>query len=71
MPFMSSYREVSQVRERRPMTFGETRKRAHVEAVELGNPVLGDELRDGGIALGEPSKELGDTVRWVSCAAAW
>jgi hypothetical protein len=35
-----------------------------VEVVKLGNAVLGDELRDGRIALREPSEELGDT--WMS-----
>lgn len=39
---------------------------AYVEAVELRNPVLGDELRDGGIALREPSEELGNTAQPVS-----
>jgi hypothetical protein len=32
-----------------------------VEAVELGDAVLGDELRDSGIALGEPAKEFRNT----------
>lgn len=32
-----------------------------IKIVELGNAVLSDELRDGGIALREPSKEFGDT----------
>ena len=32
-----------------------------VEAVELGDAVLGDELGDRGIALREPSEELGNT----------
>jgi hypothetical protein len=39
------------------------RRFAHVEAVELGDSILGNELRDGGIALREPSEELGDTAR--------
>jgi len=46
--------------------FGEARRLAHVEAVELGNPVLGDQLRDGRIALREPSEELGNTAELVS-----
>lgn len=33
----------------------------YVEIVELWDTVLGDELRDGGIPLGDPSEELGDT----------
>ena len=32
-----------------------------VKTVELGDTILGDELRDGRVALGEPTKELGDT----------
>ena len=32
-----------------------------VEAVELGDAFLGDELRDGRIALGEPAKEFRNT----------
>jgi hypothetical protein len=32
-----------------------------VEAVELGDAVLGDELRDRGIALREPAEEFRDT----------
>jgi hypothetical protein len=32
-----------------------------VEVVELGNAVLGDQLRDRRIALREPSEELGNT----------
>lgn len=36
---------------------------AHVETVELGNAILGNELRDGRIALREPSEELGNTLQ--------
>lgn len=32
-----------------------------IEAVELWNAILSDELRDGRIPLREPSEELGDT----------
>lgn len=36
---------------------------SHIEAVELGYPVLCNDLGDGGIALRQPSEEFGDTVR--------
>lgn len=32
-----------------------------VEVVELGDSILSNELRDGGIALREPAEELWDT----------
>lgn len=34
---------------------------AYVEAIELRYPVFGNELRNGRIAFGHPSEELGDT----------
>jgi hypothetical protein len=34
----------------------------HVKAIELGYSVLCDELGDGGISLGEPSEEFGNTA---------
>ena len=41
-----------------------------VEIIELGNAVLGDQLRDSRIALREPSEELGDTWRSLSAMRA-
>lgn len=38
-----------------------------VEVIELGNAVLGDQLRNGRIALREPSEEFRDT--WMSLSA--
>jgi hypothetical protein len=38
-----------------------------VEVIELGNAVLGDQLRDSRIALREPPEELGDT--WMALSA--
>ena len=38
-----------------------------VEVIELRNAVLGDQLRNGRIALREPSEEFGDT--WMSLSA--
>jgi hypothetical protein len=42
--------EVSELAEGRgqPLGFG---RFAHIEAIEFGNPVLGNELRDGRVAL--------------------
>lgn len=42
-----------------------------VKVVELGDTVLGDELRDGGIALREPSEEFGDTWRSLSAVRTY
>jgi hypothetical protein len=67
IPFISSYESrLANCERGKRLDFREARRLAHVEAVELGNPVLGDELRDGRIALGEPSEELGNTAQLVS-----
>jgi len=39
-----------------------------VEAVELGDSVLCDELRDGRIALREPAEKFGNTCLVLACA---
>lgn len=38
-----------------------------IEVIELGNAVLGNQLRDSRVALREPSEEFGDT--WISLSA--
>ena len=38
----------------------------HVKIVELGDSILGNELRYGGIPLREPSEELRNTKEAVS-----
>jgi hypothetical protein len=65
IPFMSSYDSLS-------ATFYTCGKATNIKTVELRNAVLCNELRDARIALGHPSKELGDTHDgWWFLVIAW